>query len=90
MVGIDIFYLKLAILCCLVGLFFFFVSSESILRGKLSLPSWVFAAFSLVIGVFFFRTFVDSVNEFNIGRHDSLDQLIDTWQLVVHYANFLF
>jgi hypothetical protein len=82
---VDIFYWKSAVLCCLVGLFFFFVTAECIVKGKLRLPAWVFSTFTLVIGVFFFRVFTRSMFEFNIGRHESLDDLLNVWKLVSMY-----
>ena len=82
---IDMFYWKLAILCCLVGLLFFFITTESIVKGKLRLPAWVFSLSTLVIGVFFFRIFVNSMREFNMGQHVSLDQLMDTWKLLLSF-----
>jgi hypothetical protein len=82
---IDMFYWKLAILCCLVGVVFFFITAESLVQGKLRIPAWVFSSFTLVIGVFFFRIFVNSLSEFHMGQHVSLDQLMDTWRLVLSY-----
>ena len=81
--SIDVFYWKLAVLCCVVGLMFLFVTAEGLVSGKLRLPAWVFSSFTLVIGVFFFRVFVNSLNEFDMGQHVSLDQLMDACRLVV-------
>jgi hypothetical protein len=85
MAQIDPFYWKLAVLCSLVGIFFFFLTTESLVQGKLKLPAWVFSSFTLVIGVFFFRIFVDSVGEFSKGTHPSLDNLLDVWRLVTNF-----
>jgi hypothetical protein len=85
---IDVFYWKLALLCCLVGLMFLFVTAEGLVQGKLRLPAWVFSCFTLVIGVFFFRIFVNSLGEFDMGQHGSLDQLMDACKLVVSVFRF--
>lgn len=79
---VDIFYWKLAFLCCLVGILFFFITAESLVRGKLKLPAWVFSSFTLVIGVFFFRIFLSSLSEFEAGRHQTLDEFLDMWRLI--------
>ena len=84
---INMFYWELAVLCCLSGLLFFFITAESIVRGKLRLPAWVFSSFTLVIGVFFFRIFINSLSEFSMGRHISIDQLLDAWRLLTHFVS---
>ena len=82
---VDIFYWKLAILCCITGLFFFFATTESLIQGKFRLPAWVFSIFTMVLGVFFFDVFIDSLGEFGVGCHDSLDDLLDTWRIVMRF-----
>jgi hypothetical protein len=82
---IDIFYWKLAVLCSLVGLLFFFMTAESLIQGKLRLPAWVFSLFTLVIGVFFFRVFLRSLDEFGLGRHTALDDLVNIWRMVAGF-----
>jgi hypothetical protein len=79
---VDIFYWKLAILCCLLGLLFFFMTAESLIQGKLRLPAWVFSLFTLVIGVFFFRVFTNSMVEFDAGHHQSLDEFMNMWRVM--------
>ena len=85
MFHIDPFYWRLAILCSLVGLTFFFVTTEGLIQGKLRLPAWVFSSFTLVLGVFFFRIFVNSMYEFNMGQHVSLDNLVDIWRILTGF-----
>lgn len=82
---VDVFYWKLAILCCIAGLFFLFATTEGLIQGKFRLPAWVFSIFTLTIGVFFFDIFIDSLGEFSVGRHDSIDQLMDTWGVVTRF-----
>ena len=85
MFHVDPFYLRLAGICLVIGLLFFFITTESLVRGKLRLPAWVFSSFTLTLGVFFFHIFINSVSEFGLGHHETLDELIDAWQLLTHF-----
>jgi hypothetical protein len=71
--------------CAVAGLFFMFVTTEALVRGKLKLPAWVFSSFTLVLGVFFFRIFINSVAEFYMGQHDSLDTLMAHLSLLASF-----
>lgn len=82
---IDFFYWKLALLCSMLGFMFFFLTTEGLVKGKLRLPAWVFSSFTLVIGVFFLRIFLNSLGEFGMGRHESLDELLDAWRLMTGF-----
>lgn len=79
---VDILYWKVAAVCFVVGIFFFFITTETLIRGKLRLPSWVFSMFTMVIGTFFFRIFVNSMSEFGIGQTGSVDELMKAWELI--------
>jgi len=80
---IDVLYWKLAIACGVIGIFFFFATTESLVKGHFKLPAWVFSIFTLVIGVFFFKIFLNSLSEFTMGSHQSLDQLIRAWSIII-------
>ncbi len=84
---VDFFYVRLAIICCIVAVVFFYITTESLIKGKLRLPAWVFSSFTLVIGIFFFDVFIDSVGEFSLGKTDSLDELIDMWEMVARFMS---
>jgi hypothetical protein len=79
---VDFFYWKLAVGCCFVGILFLFATTESLVQGKFRVPAWVFSTFTLVIGVFFLKVFLNSLGEFSVGRHDSLDDLMYVAQLI--------
>lgn len=85
---IDIFYWKLAILCCILGILFLFLTTESLVQGKFRLPAWVFSIFTCAIGVFFLRIFINSLNEFNSGNHQSIDQLLDAWKMISNFMTW--
>jgi len=85
---VDFFYWKLAALVCFLGLAFFFLTVEGLIRGKLSLPSWVYSIFTFTIGVFFFSIFVNSMNEYWMGRHDTMDNFIDLYHQVTWFLTF--
>jgi intracellular septation protein A len=82
---VDIIYWRLAAICFVVGLAFFFFTTDSLIRGKLRLPSWVFSIFTFVVGVFFFRIAVNSVHEFQMNRHNSLDELLDAYHMILNF-----
>jgi len=86
---VDFFYWRLAALCFVLGILFFFLTTDSLVKGKLRLPAWVFSSFTLVMGIYFFTIFVKSANEFMIGRHEALDELIDTWEMISRFFGFL-
>ena len=77
MENISFLYWKLAALCFIIAITFFFITAEALIRGKLSLPSWVFSSFTFVIGFYFFSVFLRSLGELNMGSHDALDELLD-------------
>ncbi len=79
---VDFFYWKLAAGCCLLGIVFLFITTECLVKGKLRLPAWVFSSFTLVIGIFFLSVFINSLGEFSVRRHDSLDEMLRAWSLV--------
>jgi len=74
---VSFLYWKLAALCFVIAITFFFFTAEALIRGKLSLPSWVFSAFTFVIGFYFFTIFLRSIGELRMGSHDALDELLD-------------
>ncbi len=82
---VDILYWRLASICFIVGLAFFFFTTDSLIRGKLRLPAWVFSIFTFVVGVFFFRIAVNSLREFQMNRHNSLDELLDAYYRIVNF-----
>jgi len=86
---VDFFYIRLAAICFVIAILFFFFTTESLVRGKLRLPAWVFSLSTLVIGIFFFNVFLGSVQDFMQGRTDTLDELIDISHIVVNFFNFL-
>jgi len=86
---VDILYWKMAAACCVTGIFFLFVTTEGLVRGRFRIPAWVFSSFTLVIGVFFFRVFLNSLAEFSVGRHDSIDELIAAWKLVGGFLSLI-
>lgn len=79
---VDTFYWKLAIGTCILGILFLFFTTESLVRGKFRIPAWVFSSFTMVLGVFFFKVFLNSLAEFSVGRHDSLDEMLRAWALI--------
>ncbi|MFH1675968.1 MAG: hypothetical protein ABIC40_03000 [bacterium] len=83
---VDILYWKLAIALGVIGIFFFFMTAESLVNGKFRLPAWVFSIFTLVIGVFFFHTFLNSMAEFRYGSHDTIDEMFQAVKII---RNFL-
>ncbi len=83
---VDFLYWKLAAVCFVVAIAFFFFTTESLVRGKLQLPAWVFSSFTFVVGAFFFSVFLNSLTEFRMGAHYSLDELLDAWDLVSGFA----
>jgi len=78
-------YMRLAALCFVLAVTFFFITTECLIKGKLKLPSWVFSSFTLVIGVYFFNVFLRSMNEFTVGRTDALDELLDIWGTALRF-----
>jgi len=84
---VDFLYWKLAAVCFVVAIAFFFLTTESLVRGKMQLPAWVFSSFTFVIGAFFFSIFLNSLSEFKLGVHSSLDELLDAWDLVCGFAS---
>jgi hypothetical protein len=87
MIGnVDPIYWKMALGCFLIALLFLFITTDGLVKGKFTLPAWVFSSFTMVIGVVLFRVFLNSVNEFEAGQHTSLDQMIDMWAKVLHFV----
>ena len=43
------------------------------------------SSLGITLGFFFFHIFLNSVGEFSVGRHETLDELIDAWQLLAHF-----
>ena len=82
---VDVLYWKMAAICAVMALFFFYITTESLIRGKLKLPAWVFSSFTLVLGIFFFKVFIDSLGEFNNGRHDTLDDMIKHLRVLARF-----
>jgi len=82
---VDFLYIRLAAVCFVIAILFFFFTTESLVRGKLRLPAWVFSLSTLVIGIYFFNVFLNSVQDFMQGRTDTLDELIDISALVASF-----
>lgn len=84
--GIDPLYWKLAGGSLFIAILFFSITTDGLVKGKFGLPAWVFSAFSLVVGVLFFNIFLNSVNEFSVGRHVTLDKMLDAWEIMVRFV----
>ncbi len=59
-------------------------TTDALIKGKLQLPAWVFSMFNFLIGFYFFRIFILSLGEFRLGRHDSIDDMLDIWDTLVN------
>jgi len=79
------YYWKIAAICFIIAITFFFITTETLIKGKLKLPSWVFSSFTFVIGFYFFNIFLRSMTEFTVGRHDSIDHLLNIWGAAVKF-----
>jgi len=86
---VDIIYWKLAAICFVVGLAFFFFTTDSLIKGKLRLPAWVFSSFTFIAGFYFFHVAIASLAEFNQGKHDSIDTLLYGWHLIVKFVTWV-
>ena len=87
--NVDPIYWKMALGCFLIAIVFLYMTTEGLVKGKFSLPSWVFSSFTMTVGIALFRVFLNSVNEFGAGKHTSLDQMLDMWTKVLHFVNYL-
>ncbi|HDS31053.1 MAG TPA: hypothetical protein ENN67_08425 [Firmicutes bacterium] len=85
---VDIFFWKVAVGCCFLGILFLFATTESLVQGKFRIPAWVFSSFTLTLGVFFLKIFINSMGEFSMGRHDSIDLLMRIGRMVGSVFNF--
>lgn len=86
MIGnVDPIYWKMAGGCLLIAIIFLFITTDGLVKGKFALPAWVFSIFTMSIGVFLFRITLNSLSEFRMGQHSSLDQMLDVWEKVLHY-----
>jgi hypothetical protein len=86
---VDFLYIRLSAICFVIAILFFFFTTETLVRGKLKLPAWVFSLSTLVIGIYFFNIFLGSIQDFMQGRTDTLDELIDISHVVFSFFNFL-
>lgn len=85
MAFVDPLYVKLAIGCFVTAIVFFFITIDNLVKGKFGMPSWVISLFTMTIVVFFMRIFLISLTEFQMGRHRSLDQMMDAWEIVIRF-----
>lgn len=85
MAFVNPLYVKLAIGCFVTAIVFFFITIDNLVKGKFGLPSWVISLFTMTIVVFFMRIFLISLNEFQMGRHRTLDQMMDVWEIIIRF-----
>ena len=83
--NVNFLYWKVIALCFIVAITFFFFTTETLIQGKLKLPSWVFSSFTFVIGFYFFSVFLRSLSELKTGSHDSIDELLDICHITLKF-----